>query len=402
MGCGRHCCKLHENRTTKPPYRAGYDNLIMVGRLSHIPWALILPAILLVSLGLAGIWRCDELTGLGGRFFYRQVVWCGIGCVALTATALPSHRHLSRHAYWIFAGSIVLLFLVYLFPPINGARRWIRLGPVGLQPSELAKVAYVIMLARYLRDRDHLRRVSGLIYPVLLSVIPILLILREPDLGTATVFLPILLAMLFIAGVPKRNLAALVLAGVCLLPVLWSQMSLEQRSRVSSLFDQAGPGQAASDEGYQLRQAKQMVALGGGWGSYWIGDQVDDPAAYRLPEAHSDFIYCVIGERFGLPGMALVLILYAWLIWQTIAIGRATRDGFARMLAFGLATLLAVQVLINTGMSVGLLPITGLPLPLLSYGGSGLLTQGITIGLLVNVAIRPGYDIAPEPYRIQA
>ena len=371
----------------------------MGGRLSQFPWALILSAICLVALGLAGIWRCDELAGSDGRFFYRQVVWCGVACVALVVTALPSHRQFGCYAYWIFAGSIVLLLLVYLFPPVNGAQRWIRVGPIGLQPSELAKVAYVIVLSRYLQDRDHLRRVSGVVWPVALSVVPILLILREPDLGTATVFLPVLLTMLFIAGVPKRNLAGLVVVGVCLLPVLWSQMSLEQRSRVTSLFDQAGPGEAASDEGYQLRQAKQMVALGGGWGSYWLGDQVDDPAAYRLPEAHSDFIFCVIGERFGLPGMGVVLLLYAWLVWQAIAIGRATRDGFARMLAFGLATLLGVQVVINTGMSVGLLPITGLPLPLLSHGGSGLMTQGITLGLLVNVAMRPGYDIAPEPFQ---
>lgn len=370
----------------------------MGGRFLWIPWTLILPAILLVCIGLAGISRCDELAASGGRFFDRQLVWCAIACLALAATALPSHRHIGRHAYWIFAGSIVLLLLVYLFPPINGARRWIRLGPVGLQPSELAKVAYVIMLARYLRDRDHLRRVSGVVWPVILTLVPVLLILREPDLGTATVFLPVLLAMLLVAGVPRTTLAALVVLGLCLLPVLWSQMSLEQRSRVTSLFDQAGPGEAASDEGYQLRQAKQMVALGGGWGSYWLGEPIDDPAAYRLPEAHSDFIFCVIGERFGLPGMAIVLALYAWLVRQAIAVGCATRDSFARMLAFGLATLFGVQVLINTGMSVGLLPITGLPLPLVSYGGSGLLTQGIALGILVNIAIRPGYDIAPEPF----
>ncbi len=371
----------------------------MDGRLLQTLWALIVPAVLLVAMGLVGISRCDELAGSEGRFFYRQVVWCGVALIALTATALPSHRHFSRHAYSIYAGSILLLLLVYLFPPINGAQRWIRLGPFGLQPSELAKVAYVVLLARYLRDRDQLRRVSGIVWPVALTLIPVLLILREPDLGTATVFLPVLLAMLFIAGVSRRALAALVLAGSCLLPALWSQMSLEQRSRVTSLFDQAGPGEAASDEGYQLRQAKQMIALGSGWGSYWLGEPVDDPAAYRLPEPHSDFIFCVIGERFGLPGMAAMLGLYGWLVWQAIAAGRATRDGFGRMLAFGLATLLSVQVLINTGMSVGLLPITGLPLPLVSYGGSGLMTQGIAIGLLVNVAIRPGYDIAPEPFQ---
>lgn len=272
------------------------------------------------------------------------------------------------------------------------------MGPIGLQPSELAKVAYVIVLARYLKERDHRGRVSGIAAPVILTLTPVLLVLKEPDLGTAMVFLPVLLVMLFVAGVPRRTLAGLALVGLCLAPVLWSQMSLEQRSRVTSLFNQAGPGETAGDEGYQLQQAKRLVALGNGAGSYWLGEAVDDPALYRLPEAHSDFIFCVIGERFGLPGMAAVLVLYVWLVWQAVSVGSATRDAFARMLAFGLATLIGVQVLINTGMSVGLLPITGLPLPLVSYGGSGLMAQSLTLGLLVNVAVRPGYDIAPDPF----
>ncbi len=326
------------------------------------------------------------------------MVWCFVAAGVLVATTLPSHRHISRHAYWIYGGSIVLLVLVYLFPPINGARRWIRLGPVGLQPSEVAKIACVIALARALGDWDHLRRRSAVVLPVLLTAVPVVLILREPDLGTAMVFLPVLLVMLFVAGVPRKTLGGLVAIGVCLLPLLWIQMNLEQRSRVTSLFDQAGPGQSASDEGYQLRQAKQMVALGNCWGSYWLGEPVDDPAVYHLPEAHCDFIFCVIGERFGLPGMAGMLVLCGWLVWEAILVGCATRDGFARILAFGLASLFGVQVLINTGMSVGLLPITGLPLPLVSHGGTGLVAQALAIGLLVNVALRPGYDIAPEPF----
>ncbi|NLS94794.1 MAG: rod shape-determining protein RodA [Planctomycetaceae bacterium] len=371
----------------------------MYRRLRHTPWSLILPALLLVGIGLAAVARCDELAGSNGRFFYRQIVWCEVALLFFLATALPSHRHFCRHAYTVYGGSIVLLLLVYLFPPINGAHRWIRLGPVGLQPSELAKVACVIVLARYLRDRDQLRRAPGVVGPVLLALIPALLILREPDLGTATVLFPVLLVMLFVAGTPVKSLAALVLVAVGLLPVLWTQMSLEQRSRVTALFHQAGPGETDDDEAYQLRQAKQMVALGGVWGSFWLGEAVDDPAAYRLPEAHSDFVFSVIGERFGLPGMAAVLALFAWLVAQSVAVGHRTRDPFARMLAFGVAALLAVQVVINTGMSVGLLPITGLPLPLVSYGGSGLMTQGIALGLLVNVAVRPGYDITPEPFQ---
>jgi len=366
---------------------------------SRFPWMLVLPAVLLVALGLAAIARCDEFSGTARPYCDRQVIWSVVACMAMFAATLPSQRWYRRHAYLLFGLSILMLIAVLFFPPVNGARRWIRVGPIGLQPSELAKLAYVIALARYLNDREFLRRVPGVLLPAVLTAIPMLLILKEPDLGTAAVFVPVFVLMLCAAGLARRKLAVLALVGLCMLPVLWSQMSLEQRSRVTSLFDQAGPNEVADGEGYQLRQAKQMIALGNVWGSFWQGDAADDRAAYRLPAAHSDFIFCVIGERFGLPGMALVLLLYACLVWQAVGIALATRDPFARMLAFGLGALLAAQVVINTGMAVGLLPITGLSLPLISYGGSGLLAHALAIGLVINVAMRPGYEVAPEPFR---
>jgi cell division protein FtsW (lipid II flippase) len=168
---------------------------------------------------------------------------------------------------------------------------------------------------------------------------------------------------------------------------------------VVALFQQAGPGEKATDDGYHLRQAKQMFALGRVWGSAFTGPAVDDPAVYHLPEAHSDFILCVLGERFGLPGIALLLGLYGLLVWRAVAVAEATREPFGRLAAAGLAALVAVQVLINTGMTVGLLPITGLSLPLVSYGGSGLIAHALAVGLLLNVGLRPGYEVAKEPFR---
>ncbi len=142
-----------------------------------------------------------------------------------------------------------------------------------------------------------------------------------------------------------------------------------------------------------------MAALGGPWGSIVSGSPTDDMAVYRLPEDHTDFIFCVLGERFGLPGLAVVLLLYGLIVWQTVAVAMATREPFGRLLAAGVAALLAVQVLINTGVTVGLLPVTGLPLPLVSYGGSGLLTHCLALGLVLNVALRPGYEVTNEPFR---
>jgi len=368
-------------------------------RTRPFPWLIVVAAALLVLAGWLGIARCEGLTGGGGRFLRLQMVWSVLAVVAMVAASVPNYRILCRWSYVVFALGLGLLVAVYFTAPVNGARRWIRFGPVGFQPSEFAKIAFVLALARYLMYRENYRSLVGLLLPLGLTLVPVLLILREPDLGTAAVFLPVMFVMLFAAGARRIDLAGLVLAGLLVLPLLWTQMSLEQKSRVTALFEQAGPGEKAGGDAYHLRQAKQMLALGGVWGSAIAGQAVDDPAAYHLPEARSDFIFCILGERFGLVGIAVVLGLFALLVWRGLAIAGATREPFGRLVAVGLATLVAVQVLINTGMTVGLVPITGLSLPLVSYGGSGLVAQGLLLGLLVNVALRPGYEVAKEPFR---
>jgi cell division protein FtsW (lipid II flippase) len=304
-----------------------------------------------------------------------------------------------RWSYALYALSLVLLAAVYFFPAKNGAHRWIPLGPISLQPSEFAKVAFVLVLARYLMYRDSHRRLLGLAAPLAIAFVPVMLILREPDLGTALVFVPVLFVMLLAAGARRGDLAWVVVAGLLMLPLLWTQMSREQKSRVTALLEQPAADTRPSDDAYHLHQAKRMFALGGVWGSLVTGRTSDDPAVYRLPEAQSDFIFCVLGERFGLPGLAVVLGLYGILAWRGLVVAAATREPFGRLAAAGIVGLFAVEVLINTGMTVGLLPITGLSLPLISHGGSGLLAHAIALGLLVNIGLRPGYEVSNEPFR---
>jgi rod shape determining protein RodA len=184
-----------------------------------------------------------------------------------------------------------------------------------------------------------------------------------------------------------------------MLPILWTQMSGDQKSRVTALFDQTTPDGQPRDETRQLYQAKRVRAMGGVWGSFFTGQPTDDLAVYTLPEAESDFIFSVLGERFGLPGMALVLALFGVIVWRGLAIAAETREPFGRLLATGIASLLAVEVLINTGMSVGLFPVKGFSLPLVSHGGSGLLAHALALGLLLNVGLRPGYEMTNEPFR---
>jgi cell division protein FtsW (lipid II flippase) len=175
-------------------------------------------------------------------------------------------------------------------------------------------------------------------------------------------------------------------------------MSREQRSRITALAEQTGPGEKPTDDGYHLHQAKQMLALGGVWGSIVVGDASDDASVYYVPEPHTDSVLSIVGERFGLWGVGFVLLLFVLLVWRALSVADGTREPFGRLVAIGIAALLAVQVLVNAGMIVGLLPITGLALPLVSYGGSSLLANALALGLLLNIGLRPGYEVAREPF----
>jgi rod shape determining protein RodA len=367
--------------------------------IRRLPWSIVAAALLLIGLGCVGIARVEDLTEGSGRFLHQQMAYSIIAVAVMLLTTLFNYRILQRFSYSFFLLAIVLLLLVYRCPAINGAHRWIRLGLIGVQPSDIAKLAFILAMARYLMYRDNYRRLRGLLGPLALTLVPVLLILKEPDLGTALVFLPVFLVMLFAAGAKRSDLACMVLTGLLVLPLLWTQMSPDQKSRITAMFDQPPPGQRPSDDAYQLHQAKRMRALGDVWGSLAVGQPTEDLAAYRLPEARSDFIFCVLGERLGLPGMAIVLLLFLLIVTQGLRIASETREPFGRLLATGAASLMGIEVLINTGMNVGLLPVTGLSLPLVSYGGSGLVTHGLALGLLLNVGLRPGYEVTNEPFR---
>lgn len=367
----------------------------------RLPWSIVAAAALLVGVGWLGIARFEELTDGHGGFLRQQMAYSLLALAVLLLATGPNYRMLCRASYVVFFLSLVLLVVVFFCPAIKGAHRWIRLGPIGFQPSELAKLAFVLALARYLMYRDNYRRLRGLVMPLALTLLPMLLILKEPDLGTSLTLPAVFLAMLFAAGARRRDLIAVVAVGLLAIPLVWMQMSVDQKSRITSLVDQPPPSGRPSDDAMQLHQAKRMRAMGGPWGSLVAGQPTDDSGAYRLPEAHTDFIFCVVGERLGLPGMALVLALFGVIVARGVTIAMETREPFGRLLAAGISALVAVEVTINTGMNVGLLPVTGLSLPLVSYGGSGLMTHAVALGLLLNVGLRPGYEVSNEPFRWQ-
>ena len=351
--------------------------------------------------GLCGLHRADQLYG-DSQLFERQLVWISVAWPAMFLVTVFPWRRLKNVGPTFFVACLGLLVLVLFMPPINGSRRWIPLGLMDFQPSEPTRLALIMALASWLMYRDNQRTLRGLLPPFVITLLPLLLILREPDLGTAMLFLPILYAMLFAAGARTPHLVVAALAGIAMLPLLWQQMTSEQKSRVVMLFNQTDGGTAPAGDGFHLHQSKQVLALGGIHGSIWREEPIiDDATAWRLPAARTDFILSIIGERYGLAGISFVLLLYVLLVWRGLRAAAKTKDPWARLVAVGIVTMIGVQAVINSSMTVGLMPITGMTLPFCSYGGSSLLSFSVAVGLLMNIAMRPGYDVGPVPFRQQ-
>ncbi len=346
-----------------------------------------------------------------GKWF-QQVIWYGLGGAAALAVCLIDYRSIARWALVIYWGMIFLLVIVLLVGSTHGwgARRWLDLGPFQCQPSEFAKLAVIFVLADFLsRPVEELRRPMSFFKALGMVFLPFALILVEPDLGSALVLVPTGLAMMFVAGVPKKFLlrfltAGALLAGLLLVDILFTplgrwHLKLEsyQRERLLVYFgaDFAPSGASAQDKAeakrrrweksYQVRQALISVGSGGWFGKGWRkGDQT---ALGFLPPgaAHNDFIFSVIAEEEGFAGSIVVLTLYGVLLFTGIRIAGQARDRLGKVLAVGVVALLFSHVFINIGMNIRLVPVTGIPLPLLSYGGSSVLGSFIALGILQNV-----------------
>ena len=355
------------------------------------------------------------------QIWVRQIIWYAIGLGAAAAVCLTDYHTLARWSFVAYWATILCLVAV-LIPHIGtthgwGARRWIDLGPFQVQPSEFAKLAFILAQANFLsRPEDELKEPLVFWKAIGMIVLPFILILKEPDLGSALVLLPTGFVMLFAAGTPRKYMLQLfaglgVLAGLFLADVLWAppgwwQVKLEnyQRQRLLVYFDadfappNATPAEKAhyrelqAQKSYQVRQALISVGSGKLWGQGWHkGNQT---ALGFLPPgaAHNDFIFSVIAEEKGFVGSVIVLTLYGLVLFTGLRTAGQARDRLGKLLAVGVVTLLFSHVFINIGMNIRIVPVTGIPLPLLSYGGSSVIGSLIAMGLLQNVYIyRKGY-----------
>jgi rod shape determining protein RodA len=279
---------------------------------------------------------------------------------------------------------VLLIILLVRGMTIKGSASWFTFGKIRMQPSEFTKLAVVIVLAAYFSTRTlRIQRLAHVVVPVLLVAVPTLLILKQPDIGTASLFLPVLFIMLFICGARKRVLITLMVLFLAGASAAYPFLKPYQRERIEVFLH---PGSDALNRGYNIIQAK--IALGSGQltGKGW--KQGTQTALQFLPEHHTDFIFSSLGEQSGFIGCMGLLVLYGILIARGIGIAREAQDFFGCYLVMGLLSLFVIHILVNIGMSVGLLPVTGLTLPFISYGGSSLLTNFLLFGLIVNVGMR--------------
>jgi len=366
----------------------------------HPGWYALIAAVILAWLGISAIETVSP-----GHAQVQSTRWLPVALVAMVLMLIPTPRRIGHMAYPVMIVAILLLIFVILpgvprsiVPVRNGSTAWINLGFMSFQPSEMAKVGFVLALAWYLRFRDNHRSLLGLLVPFGIMFLPVILILKEPDLGSALLFAPTLFVMLVAAGAKLRHLGSILgisaaivgIVGVVTLyaPDSFQVLKSHQQDRIRAMyFDMIGDDRMAQAEGYQQMVAKRMVAAGGTTG-YGLARSATIIDYNDLPFDYNDMIFPVIVNRWGIFGGLGVMALYGVLVTSILLVAARSKDPFARMTCVGFAGMIFTQASINIGMTVGLMPITGITLPLISYGGSSMLFTFIMVGLVINFAAR--------------
>ena len=354
----------------------------------NFDFVLIGAVVLLNIISLVMIASATHANGVSsGSQWYaqRQAVFFVLSLVFLLFSLRFDYSQLENFSMPLyFLGVIMLLAVMFFGYAALGAQRWIQIGPVSLQPSEFSKIIMIIVLAKLLNDyKEKLDGVWGALPVIGCVFLPFLLVLRQPDLGTSLVFLFITAAMLYIAGVPARFYRYLTGAAIALAPVFWHLLKGYQKHRILVFLD---PERDPYGSGYHIIQSK--IAIGSGMltgNGLFSGTQSQ---LRFLPETHTDFIFAVIGEELGFIGVAAVLLLYVAVLYRGIKIAMEAKDDFGALLAVGIVSMLGFHVVVNVGMTIGILPITGIPLPFMSYGVSALITNMLCVSLLLNINMR--------------
>ncbi|NUO78955.1 rod shape-determining protein RodA [candidate division KSB1 bacterium] len=391
---------------------------------------LIVCVLILVSAGLMAIYSATASNAAAEILqnnFSKQIIWFLLGAMIASAIIIAPTKALYNSAYVLYGVSVVLLVLVLFVGGGKGVHRWFIFGPVHFQPSEVAKIATLLALARYLsQDTRDLRNLKELAVAFAMVIVPVGLIIKQPDLGTAIVLCAMLIPVLFWAGLSpfvvflivspiiaiisafnfytfvaamlliigvlfltKRRLPVLLTVFIvniffgALTPSLWTRLHDYQQNRILEFL---GLKQDPRGTGYQVAQSQVAIGSGGFWGKGWL--QGTQTKLRFLPEQHTDFIFSVIGEEFGFFGVTVILITFFVMLWRSLQIAVEIKNKFLSILVIGCTAILGIHVVVNTGMTVGIMPVTGIPLPFLSYGGSSLLTTMVIVGLILSAATK--------------
>jgi rod shape determining protein RodA len=368
--------------------------------LRNIDILLLLSTLGLIGFGLVMVYSSTHVSTRPFLYLRSQALHLAVGLIVGGVILAVDYRALASSARVLYVVNLLLLGAVLVIGRTSlGAQRWISLGPLGqFQPSEIAKLVIVITLAKHLTDRPGPYQSVWDLVPFLGHVaVPMLLIFKQPDLGTALVYGAIFIGMLYASGARRRDLATLGAGGVLLIPILWRFLKEYQRRRLLAFVH---PSLDPLGSGYGIIQSKIAVGSGLTWGKgLFAGTQ---GVLRFVPEHHTDFIFSVIGEELGFVGAMVLLGLFLLWVYRGLRIAAVARDRFGALAAVGIVSMVSFHVFVNIGMTVGIMPITGIPLPFISYGGSALMTMVWATALLVNIGMRHqrvgiGFDASPAP-----
>lgn len=356
--------------------------------LQHFDWILLLLLVIIATISLVNLYSATyPIKDVGGsQIFMKQFYWFLVGFTVLLMMTIFDYHLLERLAYIIYFISLLMLILVLIIGETrSGSQRWLHFFGINFQPTELAKICIVIALAKYFYEEAGYEefKLRDLWKPFLLVTIPAVLIVREPDLGSALILLIVSFSIMLFVRIKTRSLIILVLAFLISMPFFWFNLKEYQQKRILSFIQ---PGTDPLGASYHINQSKIAIGSGLLWGKgYLKGTQT---RLHFLPEQHTDFVFSVWAEEWGFAGSISLLLLYLFLILWGINIAKNSKDKFGALLALGIVIIVFWQLIINVSMTIGLLPVVGIPLILFSYGGSSIISTMMGMGLLMNISMR--------------
>lgn len=348
----------------------------------NFDWSLVFIPLILAICSVATIYSITSISGKTS-LVVGQITYFAIAIAVYTLALLFDYRRLKNYSWYFYLiGVGSLIALTFFGQTVLGAKRWIDLGFTQVQPSEVMKL-FALIFSAYFLSRIKDRKWTQIAFYIILITIPIVLVLRQPDLGTALTISVIVIASLIAAGIPKKFFLIAALILIALTPLAWTRLQPYQKQRVTSFVD---PSSDPQKSGYNVNQSKIAVGSGGLYGKGFSG--ATQSQLQFLPIAQIDFIFSGWAEATGFVGSIVLVCLYAILIWRMFAISNLARDNFGRIFALGAGSMILFQSFVNIGMNIGIMPVTGIPLPFVSYGGTSVIVNAALFGIIQSIYLR--------------